>query len=60
MLDILNPMWLRINKIGCNWNRRTVEAVQEAGFNIQRVDSHKIYSQHAPATFPLRIIKAGI
>ncbi len=23
-LDLFNPIWLRLNDVGCNWNRRTV------------------------------------
>jgi ubiquinone/menaquinone biosynthesis C-methylase UbiE len=58
MMDLLNPTWLRINKIGCNWNRRTVNEVKAAGFNIRSLKSHKIYSKAMPVAFPLRIIKA--
>ncbi len=58
LLDLLNPLWLRINKVGCNWNRRTVDTVRNAGFKIQSIEAHKIYSKAAPATFPLRIVKA--
>ncbi|KKM22440.1 hypothetical protein LCGC14_1625360 [marine sediment metagenome] len=58
MMDLLNPIWLRVNKIGCNWNRRTVEHVQAAGFIIRSIESYKIYSRASPAAFPIRIIKA--
>ena len=57
-MDLLNPVWLHLNNVGCNWNRKTVEAVQAAGFTIQSVESYKIYSKAAPATFPGRLIKA--
>ncbi len=58
MMDLLNPIWLRINKIGCNWNRRTVEEVKAAGFVIRSLEPYKIYSKASPAAFPLRMIKA--
>lgn len=58
MMDLLNPIWLRINKVGCNWNRRTVEDVKAAGFVIRFIEPYKIYSEAAPAAFPIRIIKA--
>lgn len=58
LMGLLNPVWLRINKTGCNWNRSTVEAVQDAGFVIRSIESYKIYSKAAPAVFPIRIIKA--
>ena len=58
MMDLFNPIWLRINKIGCNWNRKTVEDVQNAGFKIRSIEPYKIYSKDSPAVFPIRIIKA--
>jgi len=58
LMDILNPVWLRLNKVGCNWNRRTVEAVRNGGFQIDDVEPHKFFSPAAPATMPLRLIKA--
>jgi len=58
LMDLSNPIWLRINKIGCNLNRETVKSVQDADFKIQSVESHKIFSKAAPAVFPIRIIKA--
>lgn len=58
LMDFLNPIWLRINKIGCNWNRKTVESVQDAGFTIRSIEPYKIYSNACPAVFPIRIIKA--
>lgn len=58
LMDLLNPIWLRINKIGCNWNRKTVESVQDAGFTIRSIESYKIFSKASPAALPGRIIKA--
>ncbi len=57
MMDLLNPIWLRINKIGCNWNRKTVDDVKAAGFIIRSIEPYKIYSTAAPTAFPIRIIK---
>ncbi len=56
--DLFNPIWIRINNVGCNMNRKTVESVSGAGFTIQSIESHKIYVKAAPATFPFRVIKA--
>ncbi len=58
LMDLSNPVWLRLNKIGCNLNRRTVEYVETAGFKIRSVEPFKIYSKAAPAAFPGRLIKA--
>jgi ubiquinone/menaquinone biosynthesis C-methylase UbiE len=57
LMNLLNPIWLRVNKVGCNWNRKTVEEVRKAGFKIRSVESYKIYSKATPAVFPGRIIK---
>ena len=35
-----------------------VESVREAGFEIFELESYKIYAASAPASFPIRIIKA--
>ncbi len=58
LMDLFNPMWLRINKVGCNWNRRSVEAVRDAGFKITSIEDYKLFSPASPAAFPLRLIKA--
>ncbi len=58
MMDLLNPIWLRINKMGCNWNRKTEEDVKAAGFIIRSIEPYKIYSEAVPAAFPELIIKA--
>ncbi len=57
LMSLLNLIWLQINKVGWNWNRKTVEEVQKAGFKIRSVEAYKIYSKVVPATFPGRIIK---
>ncbi len=58
LLDLLNPLWLRINKIGCNWNRKTVDYVHSADLTILSIEPYKIYSKSTPAVFTIRIIKA--
>ncbi len=58
LMNLLNPFWLHVNKVGCNWNRKTVEHVEAAGFNIQSIEPYKIYSTASPAVFPGRLIKA--
>jgi ubiquinone/menaquinone biosynthesis C-methylase UbiE len=58
LMDLLNPIWLRLNKMGCNWNRKSVEAVRDAGFKIIEVKPYKLYSTATPAAYPSRLIKA--
>ncbi|MFA9412133.1 MAG: TMEM175 family protein [Deltaproteobacteria bacterium] len=38
----------------------SAEAVRDAGFQIDDVEPHKFFSPAAPATMPLRLIKARI
>ena len=58
LMDAFNPAWLRINRIGCNLNRKTIESVEAAGFEIESIRPFKIYCKAAPAAFPGRLIKA--
>lgn len=58
VMDLFNPIWLRMNKIGCNWNRKTVEYVKAAGFIIHSIEPYKMYLEAAPAAFPIRLIRA--
>jgi len=58
VMDILNPIWLSMNKVGCHWNRRIVEEVKAAGFVIRSVERYKIFSEAAPLAFPFRVVKA--
>jgi SAM-dependent methyltransferase len=58
LMDLMNPVWLRLNKMGCNWNRRTVNEVKAAGLQIVELNKYNIYSRAMPAAYPLRVIKA--
>ena len=56
-MDLFNPMWLKLNKQGCNLNRRPREAIGDAGFTIQSVREHQYFYKAMPA-FPLEQIEA--
>lgn len=56
-MDLFNPMWLRLNKQGCNLNRRPREAITDAGFVVERTSEHQYFYEALPA-FPLQEIKA--
>jgi ubiquinone/menaquinone biosynthesis C-methylase UbiE len=58
LMDLSNPIWLRLNKVGCNWNRRTGEAVRDGGFRIVSTKNWKLFSPASPAAFPGRLIRA--
>ncbi len=59
LMDLLNPLWLRVNKMGCHCNRRTVDAVRNAGFDIASAREYSVESPAAPALMPGRLIKAS-
>jgi ubiquinone/menaquinone biosynthesis C-methylase UbiE len=56
-MDLFNPCWLRLNKQGCNLNRRPREAIAAAGFDVQRTHEHQFFFKTMPA-FPLQRIEA--
>jgi SAM-dependent methyltransferase len=58
LMNLSNPLWLRVNKVGCNWNRKTVEEVRTAGFTIRSVEPYKMFSRASPVSSPGRLIKA--
>lgn len=58
LMDLFDPLWLRLNRMGCHWNRRTADAVRDAGFDIVAVGEYSIESPALPALMPGRLIKA--
>jgi len=58
LMNLSNPLWLRVNKVGCNWNRETVKDVRTAGFAIRSVEPYRIFSRASPVSSPGRLIKA--
>jgi SAM-dependent methyltransferase len=57
LMHAANPIWLALNKQGCNMNRRPVHAVEAAGFAIERVRDFQILDTLMPA-FPMQRIDA--
>jgi ubiquinone/menaquinone biosynthesis C-methylase UbiE len=56
-MDIFNPMWLRLNKQGCNLNRRPREAITSAGFVVDHTRDFQAFYKTMPA-FPMQQIEA--
>jgi ubiquinone/menaquinone biosynthesis C-methylase UbiE len=56
-MDLFNPLWLRMNKQGCNLNRRPREAIASAGFFIEDSREFQLFYKSMPA-FPLQQIEA--
>ncbi len=57
LMDITNPLWLRLNRQGCCWNRNPIGQIEGAGFDIDDLMSFKRFDTVMPA-FPMRRVKA--
>ncbi len=57
LMDALNPLWLRMNKQGCHWNRNPLRDMANAGFRLDDVQSFQRFDTALPA-FPMRQIQA--
>jgi ubiquinone/menaquinone biosynthesis C-methylase UbiE len=57
LMDITNPLWMRLNKQGCRWNRNPIGEIEEAGFALDDVMSFKRFDLFMPA-FQMRRIRA--
>lgn len=57
LMDAGNPLWLRLNKQGCNWNRDPLEAMVQAGFVVDDVYPFKTFDTLLPA-FPMIRVEA--
>jgi ubiquinone/menaquinone biosynthesis C-methylase UbiE len=55
-MDLFNPLWLRMNKQGCNLNRRPREAIASAGFVVEHSSDFQHFYNAMPA-FPLQQIE---
>jgi ubiquinone/menaquinone biosynthesis C-methylase UbiE len=57
LMDVTNPLWLRLNKQGCCWNRNPLSAIEHAGFQLDDVKAFKRFDTVMPA-FQMRRIRA--
>jgi ubiquinone/menaquinone biosynthesis C-methylase UbiE len=57
LMDVTNPLWLRLNKQGCSWNRNPTRHLEAAGFQFDDVRRFKTFETEMPA-FPMRLIRA--
>jgi ubiquinone/menaquinone biosynthesis C-methylase UbiE len=57
LMDATNPLWMRLNKQGCHWNRDPLEAMAQVGFVVDEVDSFKTFESILPA-FPMIRVEA--
>jgi hypothetical protein len=56
-MDLANPIWLKLNKQGCNLNRRAAEAIAAAGFEIVALEEFQRFDTTMPA-FPMQRVNA--
>jgi SAM-dependent methyltransferase len=57
LMDVTNPLWMRLNKQGCRWNRDPIGEIRAAGFQLDDVLAFKRFDTVMPA-FPMRRVKA--
>jgi ubiquinone/menaquinone biosynthesis C-methylase UbiE len=57
LMDLTDPLWLRLNNQGCHWNRDPVDAMTAAGFVIDDVQAFQRFDTVLPA-FPMRRVRA--
>jgi ubiquinone/menaquinone biosynthesis C-methylase UbiE len=57
LMDAGNPLWLRLNKQGCNWNRDPREEMARVGFVVDEVYPFKTFETMLPA-FPMIRVEA--
>jgi len=49
--DFVNPVWKRLLGAGCNCNRRTQQAIEDAGFGIDWVKRQKTFPPTSPVIY---------
>jgi len=57
LMDAGNPLWLRLNGQGCNWNRQPLPQIEAAGFRVDDVQKFQRFDTLLPA-FPMQRIRA--
>jgi SAM-dependent methyltransferase len=57
LMNLTNPLWLAMNKQGCNWNRQPIPQIKAAGFDVGDVLSFQRFDTSLPA-FPMARIRA--
>jgi hypothetical protein len=57
LMDLFDPLWLKMNKQGCHLNRNPIEAMRAVGFRIERNEPFQTFATLLPA-FPMRKIRA--
>lgn len=59
LMDLLDPVWLYLNRQGCHMNRRPIEKLLQSGFVLHEAVSFQIFAAGLPA-FPMQRICATV
>ena len=51
MQDLVDPVWKRLLGAGCNVNRRTEQAIEDAGFRIETIERTGLLPPTSPAIY---------
>jgi ubiquinone/menaquinone biosynthesis C-methylase UbiE len=57
VMDMLDPVWMKLNGMGCHMNRPTEALLREHGFVLQETYAFQMFTPGVPA-FPMRWIRA--
>lgn len=57
LMDLTNPLWMRLNGMGCRWNRNPIGEIEATGFVLDDVMAFKRFDIMMPA-FQMRRIRA--
>jgi SAM-dependent methyltransferase len=57
LMDLADPVWLRLNRQGCHWNRNPIGEIKAAGFQVDDVLAFQRFDTLMPA-FPMRRVRA--
>jgi len=57
LMDATNPLWLRLNGRGCNWNRQPLPQIKAARFQVDDLQAFQRFDTLFPAS-PIQCIRA--
>jgi ubiquinone/menaquinone biosynthesis C-methylase UbiE len=57
LMDVFNPLWMKLNQQNCRWNRNPLAAIEAAGFALDDVMAFKRFDTEFPA-FQMRRVRA--
>ena len=57
LMHVTDPLWLRLNRQGCHWNRNPLGDIAAVGFALDDVSAFQRFDTLLPA-FPMRRIRA--